>query len=83
MRMLRRDIAGLSADRRGRLAFHRTLPDVQAFFAASDVFVLCSRLESYPRVILEAMAHGLPVLAAPVPALSGMPTGGGVARRLA
>lgn len=40
--------------------------DVGPWYAAADVFVLCSRHESYPRVVLEAMAHGLPIVATPV-----------------
>jgi glycosyltransferase involved in cell wall biosynthesis len=37
--------------------------DVPAFYRASDVFVLASLGESFGRVLVEAMAHGLPCLA--------------------
>jgi glycosyltransferase involved in cell wall biosynthesis len=40
--------------------------DPRPFFEAADVFVCCSRIESFPRVVLEAMAHGLPILTTPV-----------------
>jgi len=36
------------------------------YYAAADIFVFTSRIESYPRVILEAMACNLPIIAAPV-----------------
>jgi GT2 family glycosyltransferase len=36
------------------------------YLRASDIAVCCSRIESYPRVTLEAMAFGLPVLTTPV-----------------
>lgn len=34
-------------------------------YRAADIFVLTSRAESYPRVTLEAMAFGLPIVATP------------------
>ena len=40
--------------------------DVARYFIAADVFVCTSRVESYPRVILEAMAWGLPIITTPV-----------------
>ena len=40
--------------------------DVARYFLAADVFVCTSRVESYPRVILEAMAWGLPIVTTPV-----------------
>ncbi|WP_186342865.1 glycosyltransferase [Allochromatium palmeri] len=35
------------------------------YYAAADCFVCTSRIESYPRVILEAMAFELPIISAP------------------
>jgi glycosyltransferase involved in cell wall biosynthesis len=35
------------------------------YYRAADVFVCTSRVESFPRVTLEAMAHGLPLVTTP------------------
>jgi glycosyltransferase involved in cell wall biosynthesis len=44
---------------------HRTVPraEVGAYYRAADMFVLASRHEAMGRVLVEALAHGLPVLA--------------------
>jgi glycosyltransferase involved in cell wall biosynthesis len=36
------------------------------YYRAADIFVCTSRVESYPRVTMEAMAYGLPIITAPV-----------------
>jgi glycosyltransferase involved in cell wall biosynthesis len=41
-------------------------PDVHLYYRSSDVFVCCSTIESYPAVILEAMAFQLPIVTTPV-----------------
>jgi GT2 family glycosyltransferase len=41
-------------------------PETSRYYRAADVFICTSRLESYPRVILEAMAYGLPIVTTPV-----------------
>jgi glycosyltransferase involved in cell wall biosynthesis len=40
--------------------------DVGLYYAAADVFVCCSKLESFPRVIQEAMHGGLAIVTTPV-----------------
>jgi GT2 family glycosyltransferase/glycosyltransferase involved in cell wall biosynthesis/ubiquinone/menaquinone biosynthesis C-methylase UbiE len=41
-------------------------PETPKYYQAADVFVCTSRIESYPRVILEAMAYNLPIITTPV-----------------
>ncbi|GCL34679.1 putative glycosyl transferase [Planktothrix agardhii CCAP 1459/11A] len=40
--------------------------DTERYYRAADIFILTSRIESFPRVILEAMNYGLPIIATPV-----------------
>lgn len=40
--------------------------ETDCYWNAADIFVCTSRMESYPRVILEAMAKSLPIITTPV-----------------
>ena len=60
----------LPAARRSRVEIVQATPDTGLYYAASDVFVCTSRVESFPRVILEAMAAGLPIITTPVYGIS-------------
>lgn len=51
---------------RGRVIFTGQITEVQAFYAAADVFVLPSHSEGSPYVLLEAMVANLPIVATSV-----------------
>jgi glycosyltransferase involved in cell wall biosynthesis len=61
-----RAIGRCGKDWTGRISLLPETQDVARFYRAADVFVCCSRVESYPRVTQEAMALGLPVITTPV-----------------
>ena len=52
--------------RRSRVEIMAETRETGLYYAGSDVFVCTSRVESFPRVILEAMAAGLPIITTPV-----------------
>jgi amylovoran biosynthesis glycosyltransferase AmsD len=47
----------------GRIEFHPTTSAIDAWYAAASCYVMGSRLEGLPMVLLEAKAHGLPIVA--------------------
>jgi GT2 family glycosyltransferase/SAM-dependent methyltransferase len=63
---LHREVASLPAYQRNRVTIVSETGESGLYFKAADVFVCASRIESYPRVILEAMAAGLPIVSTPV-----------------
>lgn len=50
--------------------------DSTKYLAASDIFVCCSRQESAPRAIVEAMAFSLPIITTPVDGIPELVTPG-------
>ena len=52
----------LPAMLRGRVHIVPETPEIARYYQAADIFVCTSRVESFPRVILEAMAYGLPIV---------------------
>jgi glycosyltransferase involved in cell wall biosynthesis len=67
---LRDEIAAEVAARRLDVRLLGTVEDVPALLAAADVFVFPSETESFGIAPLEAMAAGVPVVAAELPALA-------------
>lgn len=61
--MRRAEAVGLS----GQVLARGPTPDVSAFHAAADVFVLPTQYEAYCLAILEALGSGLPVVTSNVP----------------
>jgi glycosyltransferase involved in cell wall biosynthesis len=56
----------LQGNDRVRVSFVDSTEGIGRYYRAADVFLLCSRVESYPRVVLEALAFGLPIISTPV-----------------
>ncbi|MBP6507892.1 MAG: glycosyltransferase family 4 protein [Opitutaceae bacterium] len=54
------------------LTVHPETPDFLGYYAAADLTVCSSLEESSPRVVLEAMACGTPLLASDIPGISEM-----------
>ncbi len=63
---LRRKATELPADRRDRFKIIDDTRETAEYWLAADIFCCTSRIESYPRVIQEAMACNLPIITTPV-----------------
>jgi glycosyltransferase involved in cell wall biosynthesis len=63
---LKKILRTLPYSHRSRIEMIEETSDPALYYAAADIFVCCSRLESFPRVILEAMAARLPIVTTPV-----------------
>ena len=64
--MITERIASLCPELQDRVSLVGAVPDMTLYYAAADIFVCTSRVESAPRVIVEAMAFGLPIITTPV-----------------
>jgi GT2 family glycosyltransferase len=60
------DLANLPEECRSRVAVLPPTNEMLPLYAAADILAQCSEEESYPRVVLEAMAAGLPIVTTPV-----------------
>jgi len=58
------EVQARALDIRDRVEFPGLVADTQTLLSQSSIFVLPSRTEGFPNVLLEAMAAGLPVVAA-------------------
>jgi O-antigen biosynthesis protein len=63
---LRRKANELPLDRRDRFQIIDQTAETAEYWLAADVFCCTSRIESYPRVIQEAMVCNLPIITTPV-----------------
>jgi len=65
-RQLHECILSLPDSRRDRVTVVGETAEVARYYQAADVFICTSMVECFPRVILEAMAHGLPIISTDV-----------------
>ncbi|HXA00627.1 MAG TPA: glycosyltransferase [Cytophagaceae bacterium] len=63
---LKKIIAGLPENIKERITLVKETKEVELYYLAADIFVFTSRIESFPRVIQEAMAFHLPIITTPV-----------------
>lgn len=59
-------IQALPISKRSRIVVAPETSDAAFYYSAADLFVCSSKIESFPRVILESMAAGLPIITTPV-----------------
>lgn len=57
---------GLPPTHQKHIAIVPETAETALYYSSADIFVCTSRIESYPRVILEAMSCGLPIITTPV-----------------
>jgi glycosyltransferase involved in cell wall biosynthesis len=50
-----------------RIAIHPFTNDIQNYYSDAQVYVLSSRWEGFGLVLVEAMAHGLPIVSSDLP----------------
>ncbi|MBO5627803.1 MAG: glycosyltransferase, partial [Aeriscardovia sp.] len=50
-----------------RITIHPFTDHIQKYYSEAQVYVLSSRWEGMPLVLMEAMAHGLPIVASDLP----------------
>jgi glycosyltransferase involved in cell wall biosynthesis len=60
------ELQQISSPDRDSIRLVQETADIHSYYRAADVALCTSRVESYPRVILEAMASGLPIITTPV-----------------
>jgi GT2 family glycosyltransferase len=63
---LKSAVQKLPASKRSRVIIVPETSNIALYYSAADMFVCTSRIESFPRVILEAMKAGLPIVTTPV-----------------
>ena len=67
---LHEQVSQLPENVRTRVTIIEETKNTALYFSAADIFVCSSRVESYPRVILEAMYYGLAIISTPVYGIS-------------
>lgn len=67
---VRPELEALSAElgMNGRIFLHDFTSDVQSYYTNASVYVLSSRWEGFALVMMEALSHGLPIIATSLPA---------------
>jgi GT2 family glycosyltransferase/glycosyltransferase involved in cell wall biosynthesis len=64
--LLRTELDRLPSARSRSISIIGETPEAPAYYSAADIYCCTSRVETFPRVILEAMATGLPIVTTPV-----------------